>query len=161
MAVERELFPEHNDAFQHQMHRHPAKNLARGYRIPLLPVWKPFVVSPSTDDTSYPVIIMAEKKGHFDKGVWVDDPVPAPAQEQHPIDVRLANATKSVVSAMDEFAKATRDLVATEEGKKHIENTVRDTTAHVQKSFDDILAKAKAETEKVKAEIAKSSAPKK
>jgi hypothetical protein len=97
---------------------------------------------------------MAEKKGHFDKGVWMEDPAPSPAQEQ-PIDVRLANATKSVISAMDDFAKATRDLVTTEEGKKHIENTVKDTTAHVQKSFDDILAKAKAEAEKVKAEIKK------
>jgi len=98
---------------------------------------------------------MAEKKGHFDKGVWVEDPAPAPAQQEHPIDVRLANATKSVLSAMDEFARASRDLVTTDEGKKHIENTVRDTTAHVQKSFDDIVAKARIEAEKVKAEIKK------
>ena len=104
---------------------------------------------------------MAEKKGHFDKGVWVDDPATAPAQEQHPIDARLSNATKSVISAMDEFAKAARDLVTTEEGKKHIESTIRDTTSHVQKSFDDILAKAKAEAEKAKAEIAKSAGQKK
>jgi len=104
---------------------------------------------------------MAEKKGHFDKGVWVEDPAPAPAKEQHPIDVRLANATRSVISAMDEFTRATRDLVTTEEGKKHIENTVKDTTAHVQKSFDDIIVKAKSEAEKAKAELAKAAGQKK
>jgi len=104
---------------------------------------------------------MTEKKGHFEKGLWVDDPVPAPKNEEHPIDVRLASATKSVISAMDDFAKVTRDLVTTDEGKKHIENTVKDTTAHVQKSFDDILAKAKSEVEKAKAEIEKSAGQKK
>jgi hypothetical protein len=109
----------------------------------------------------YPVITMTEKKGHFEKGCWVEDPVAAPAKEEKPIDIRLAATTKSVLSAMDDLAKVTHDLVATEEGKKHIENTVKETTAKVQKSFDDILARAKAEVEKAKAEMNKSPAPKK
>ena len=104
---------------------------------------------------------MTEKKGHFEKGVWVDDPSPAPSHGEHPIDARFAAATRSVISAMDDFAKVTRDLVTTEEGKMHIEKTVKDTTAHVQKSFDDILAKTKAEVDKAKAEIAKSTGQKK
>ncbi|MFZ1896662.1 hypothetical protein [Methanoregula sp.] len=101
---------------------------------------------------------MTEKKGHYDKGLWVEDPVAAPAKEEHPIDVRLAAATKSVLSAMDDLAKVTHDLVATDEGKKHIENTVKETTAHVRKSFDDILARAKAEVEKAKADVEKAKA---
>jgi len=96
---------------------------------------------------------MTEKKGHFEKGVWVENPVAAPAPEEHPIDVRLASATKSVISAMDDLARVTRDLVATEEGKKHIENTVKETTATVRKSFDEILARARTEVDKAKAEI--------
>jgi len=108
------------------------------------------------------VSIMTEKKGHYEKGVWVDDPVAAPAaaagKEDHPIDVRLASATKSVITAMDELAKATRDLVGTEEGRKHIEKSVKDTTAHVQKSFDDILSRAKAEVDKAAAEMEKAAA---
>ena len=115
---------------------------------------------------------MTDKKGHYDKGVWVEDPVAAPAaapaKEEHTIDLRLASATKSVLSAMDDFAKVTRDLVTTDEGRKHIEKSVKDTTAHVQKSFDDIVAKAKSEVDKAKAgiekateEAAKSAAPKK
>ena len=75
---------------------------------------------------------MTDKKGHFDKGLWVEDPVAAPAKEQSQIDVRLAAATKSVLSAMDDLAKVTHDLVATEEGKKHIEKTVNETTVQVR-----------------------------
>jgi hypothetical protein len=56
---------------------------------------------------------------------------------------------------MDDLAKVTHDLVATEEGKKHIENTVKETTVKVQKSFDDILARARAEVEKAKADVEK------
>jgi len=100
-------------------------------------------------------MIMTEKKGHFEKGLWVEDPAPAPAKEENPIDVRLTAATKSVISAMDDLARVTHELVATEEGKKHIENTVKETTATVRKSFDEILARAKAEVEKARAEMNK------
>jgi len=103
---------------------------------------------------------MTEKKGHFEKGIWVEDPVIAPAaapvKEENPIDTRLAAATKSVISAMDDLAKVTRDLVATDEGRKHIENAVKETTDNVRKSFDDILARAKAEVDKAKADMEKS-----
>ena len=101
---------------------------------------------------------MTEKKGHFEKGVWVEDPVAPPVKEDKPIDIRLTAATKSVISAMDDLAKVTRDLVATDEGKKHIEHTVKETTENVRKSFDDILARAKSEVEKAKAEMEKAKA---
>jgi hypothetical protein len=107
---------------------------------------------------------MTEKKGHFEKGIWVDEPA-APekkeSQTESQIDIRLAAATRGVISAMDELAKATHDLVTTEEGKKHIEKTVKETTAQVQKSFDDILSKAKAEMDKAKAEVEKAAKQKK
>jgi hypothetical protein len=110
----------------------------------------------------YAVITMTEKKGHFEKGVWVEDPVAAPAAppsiETNPIDIRLAAATESVISAVDDLAKATRDLVATDEGRKHIENSVKETTVKVQKSFDDILARAKSEVDKAKADVEKATA---
>ncbi|MFA5331808.1 MAG: hypothetical protein WC342_05470 [Methanoregula sp.] len=103
---------------------------------------------------------MTEMKGHFEKGIWVEDPVtpPVPAKEENPIDMRFASATKSFVSAMNDIAQVTHDLVATEEGKKHIENTVKETTAKVQKSFDDILSRAKTAVDKAKAEIEKAAA---
>ncbi len=90
---------------------------------------------------------MTEKAGHFEKGVWVDEPaVPKknPETKIDPIDLRLAAATRQVLTALDELATATHDLVTTEEGKKHIEKTVKDTTTQVRKSFDEILARAKA-----------------
>jgi hypothetical protein len=97
---------------------------------------------------------MTDDKGHFDKGIWVKEPE-APAQKpaENTIDERLTTATKNVISAVDELAKATHDLLATEEGKKHIEKAVKETTDQVQKSFDDILSKAKAEVDKAKADV--------
>lgn len=67
-----------------------------------------------------------------------------PETKIDPIDLRLAAATRQVLTALDELATATHDLVTTEEGKKHIEKTVKDTTTQVRKSFDEILARAKA-----------------
>lgn len=101
---------------------------------------------------------MTDKKGHFEKGIWVEDPVAAPKNEENPIDVRFTAATRSIVSAMNDLATVTRDLVATEEGKKHIENSVKETTMKVQKSFDDILARARAEMEKAKEDFKKAAA---
>jgi hypothetical protein len=101
---------------------------------------------------------MTEKKGHYEKGLWVEDAVAAPAKEETAIDIRLAAATKSVISAMDDLAKVTHDLVATDAGKKHIEKTVKETTVQVQKSFDDILTRARAEVDKAKADIEKATA---
>jgi hypothetical protein len=91
---------------------------------------------------SYAVIPVTEKKGHFEKGIWVDEPVPAKSDES-PIDIRLQAATRGVFSALDELAKATHDLVTTEEGKKHIEKTVNETTAEIQKSFDGLVSQVK------------------
>ncbi|MDD5142885.1 hypothetical protein [Methanoregula sp.] len=97
---------------------------------------------------------MTEQEGHFEKGVWVKEAAAAPAaQMENKIEERLTTATKNVISAVDELAKATHDLLATEEGKKHIEKTVKETTDQVQKSFDDILSKARAEMDKAKADI--------
>jgi hypothetical protein len=101
---------------------------------------------------------MTEKKGHYEKGHWVEDPVAAPVKEESEIDIRIDAATKSVISAMNDLAKVTHDLVATEEGKKYIENTVKETTVQVQKSFDNILARAKAEVDKAKADMEKAKA---
>ncbi|MDD4484689.1 MAG: hypothetical protein PHD55_10020 [Methanoregula sp.] len=107
---------------------------------------------------------MTEAKGHFENGLWVEEkaaPAAAPpAKEENSLDGRLAAATKSVISAVDDLAKVSRDLVATEEGRKHIEKSVKETTENVRKSFDDILAKAKAEVEKAKAEMEKEQAEK-
>jgi formate dehydrogenase maturation protein FdhE len=90
---------------------------------------------------------MTEKKGHFEKGVWVDEPA-APEKNEVQIDARIEAATRSVISAIDDAAKVTRDLVTTEEGKKHIEKTMKETTAGVQKAFDEILKRAKSEMDK-------------
>ena len=90
---------------------------------------------------------MTEKKGHFEKGLWVEEPE-TPQKTETQIEERLATATRSVIAALDDAAKVTRDLVTTEEGKKHIEKTMKETTAQVQKSFDEVISRAKSEMDK-------------
>lgn len=85
--------------------------------------------------------------GHFEQGRWVVNPEPVPQNNDTPIDARISGATNAIVAAVDDFAKVTRDLVTSEEGKKYIEKTMKDSTTQVQKSIEDLLAKAKSDLE--------------
>jgi hypothetical protein len=102
------------------------------------------------------VIPMTEKPGHFEKGLWVEDHAPSsPQAVGDAIDKRLAEATKAVISSIDNVMSVTHDLVATDEGKQFIETTIKDTQKQIQLSFDAIISRAKAELEKTKAELDK------
>jgi len=105
------------------------------------------------------VILMAEKSGRFEQGVWVEEKQPVALQaDGGTIDQRLSDATKSVRSSIDNVVSVTHDLVATPEGKAFIENTIKDTQKHFQVSFEALISRAKAELEKTKIEIEKTKA---
>jgi hypothetical protein len=92
---------------------------------------------------------MTEKKGHFEQGRWVEEiESPAPPTEGNVIDTRFSEATKSVISSIDNVMKVTRDLVTTEEGKQYIEKSVKDTQTQIQRSFDELIGHLKAELDK-------------
>ena len=92
---------------------------------------------------------MTEIKGHFEKGCWVLDKAPVtPKIDENVIDKRFSDATKSVITSIDDVMKVTRDLVTTEEGKQCIEKTVRETQTQMQKSFDDMINHVKSEVDK-------------
>ena len=80
---------------------------------------------------------------------------PAPQADSEAIDKRLSEATKAVRSSIDNVMSVTHDLVATEEGKRFIETTIKDTQKQIQLSFDAIISRAKAELEKTKAGLDK------
>jgi hypothetical protein len=87
---------------------------------------------------------MTEKKGRFEKGVWVEEKeAPVASKGGNVIDKRFSEATQSLISSVNDVMKVTHDLVTTEEGKQYIEKTLRDTQAQVQKSFDEILSRIK------------------
>jgi hypothetical protein len=89
---------------------------------------------------------MTEKKGHFEKGLWVEEKEPPATPTGAPvIDKRLSDATKSVISSVDDMMKVTHDLITTEEGKKYLEKTLKDTQMQIQKSFDEIISRLKDE----------------
>jgi hypothetical protein len=92
---------------------------------------------------------MTDEKGHFEQGRWVvETPVPAPQNNEAVIDKRLADATKSVISSIDDVMKVTHDLITTDEGKQYIDKTMKDMQAELQKSFEQIIRRAKDELAK-------------
>ena len=92
---------------------------------------------------------MTETKGQFKNGVWVvETETPAPQPDVNVIDKRFSEATKSVISSIDDVMKVTHDLVTTEEGKQYIEKTIKDTQTQIQKSFDEIINRVKTEMDK-------------
>jgi hypothetical protein len=92
---------------------------------------------------------MAENKGRFEKGQWVveSEPPVTPASGNE-IDKRFSEATKSVISSLDNVMKVTHDLVTTEEGKQYIQKTLKETQTQIQKSFDEMISRVKTELDK-------------
>jgi len=87
---------------------------------------------------------MTENNGHFEKGHWVEEREPPVAQTNgNDIDKKLSEATKSVISSVDEVMNVTHDLVTTGEGKQYIEKTIKDRQMQIQKSFDAIISRVK------------------
>ena len=102
---------------------------------------------------------MAEKPGHFEKGVWIEDKEPpAPKPDAEAINRRLTEATKGVIASIDTMMGVTHDLVSTDEGKQYMEKTLKDTQAQIQQSLDTFVSRAKAELDKAKAELEKTKA---
>ena len=92
---------------------------------------------------------MTEIKGHFEKGQWVTDKEPVcPVPDPNAFDKRFSEATKSVISSIDDVMKVTHDLVTTKEGKQYIEKTLKDSQVQVQKSFDEIITRVKDDLDK-------------
>ena len=92
---------------------------------------------------------MAENKGHFENGQWVvENEPPVTPVSGNDIDKRFAEATKSVISSIDDVMKVTHDLVTTEEGKQYIEKTLRETQTQIEKSFHEIISRVKDELDK-------------
>jgi hypothetical protein len=95
------------------------------------------------------VITMTEKTGHFEKGRWVvDREPPAPQPGEDTIDKRLSEATRAVISSVDNVMSVTHDLITTDDGKQFIEKTIKDTQMQIQQSLDAIISRVKAELDK-------------
>jgi hypothetical protein len=92
---------------------------------------------------------MTEKKGHFEKGLWVaETEPPVTPTGGNVIDKRFSDATQSLISSVNDVMKVTHDLVTTEEGKQYIEKTLKDTQGQIQKSFDEIISRLKDKMDK-------------
>ncbi len=99
---------------------------------------------------------MSEKPGHFENGVWVEEhPPTAPLVDSNAIEKRLTEATKAVITSIDNIMVVTHDLVNTDEGRQYIENSIRDAERQIQISLDAIVGRVKGEVERTKAGLEK------
>jgi hypothetical protein len=119
-------------------------------------LWEVYVERKPITNNQENVIPMADKPGHFEKGIWIEDLQPVASQaNSEVIEKRLSDAAKAVITSVDSLMSVSHDLVATDEGKQFIEKTMKDTQKQIQQSFDAIISRAKAELEKTKAGLDK------
>lgn len=92
---------------------------------------------------------MTEKKGHFEKGIWVEDvePVQEPIQEKGPqdtgekqetVETQIQNARDSVHKAIQDVLNAGRIIFTTKEGHKHVDDVFEKASSQIEKAFSDI-----------------------
>jgi hypothetical protein len=80
--------------------------------------------------------------GHFDKGRWVEDEKPSPADpinmEYNEIEKRLKSAAAQVGRGIDELIEAGKDLIGSQEGKQLLGKKLDQITGDIIHSFEDI-----------------------
>jgi hypothetical protein len=102
---------------------------------------------------------MSEKAGHFENGIWIEErEPPTPQADRDAFEKRLSEATKAVITSIDNVMVVTHDLVNTDEGRQYIEKSIREAERQIQLSLDAIVGRVRAEVERTKAGLEKKAA---
>lgn len=84
---------------------------------------------------------MEQKSGKFVKGVWVEEKVP-PVQEtkeEEPMEKRIELVTSQVSTSLSQLVGLARDLIATPEGRAHIQKKVDLAGAQIDAAIREVL----------------------
>ncbi len=99
---------------------------------------------------------MTEKKGHFEKGKWIegeeiaaDSAVEMPQESTGPgkderketiddFDVKIAELKSSVSKNLNDLFGVGRALLTTEKGREHLANKVKKAEEKIDKTIEDI-----------------------
>lgn len=89
---------------------------------------------------------MEERRGHFEKGAWVEEKDGSPANaasdvraEHDPMEKRVREVSSLVSTSFSELIALARDLVATPEGHAHIRSYIEKVSSEIERSLSHIL----------------------
>jgi hypothetical protein len=96
---------------------------------------------------------MSGTRGRFVDGRWVEEPEPAPEQQQNAaeepkeedqnVENLISRTSGSVERAISDVLKLGNTLLGTKEGHDHIEKTARNAGEKLQKTITEIAESAK------------------
>lgn len=92
---------------------------------------------------------MTGTRGRFEKGVWVEEPIPgeekAGATGKTPMDSRIQEVSADVSGTINKVVSLAKDLFTTEEGRKHIQAKIDGAAGQLDSAIKDFIS----ESEKV------------
>ncbi|MDD1716587.1 MAG: hypothetical protein LUQ01_06280 [Methanolinea sp.] len=88
---------------------------------------------------------MDQKSGKFVKGVWVEEEKEAPPaqtpKEEESMEKRVELVTSQVSASLSQLVGLARDLIATPEGRSHIQKKIDQAGAQIDAAIREALEK--------------------
>ncbi|MDE4908399.1 hypothetical protein L0665_07210 [Methanogenium marinum] len=95
---------------------------------------------------------MAGTRGHFEKGVWVEEPIPGAEEEktEPEVDIEeiISTARKSVSSAVNNVTSLGKTLFGTKKGREHVEKEAKKAGEKMEKAINEALDDARKKMKK-------------
>lgn len=90
---------------------------------------------------------MAGTRGHFEKGVWVEEPIPGEGGEKTETDVNVEEiidaAQKSVSRAVNDVKTLGKTLFGTKTGREHLEKEAAKAGDKMEKAINEAVEEAR------------------
>lgn len=90
---------------------------------------------------------MAGTQGHFEKGVWVEEPIPGAEKEnvepEANIEESISKALKSVSSAVTDVTSLGKTLFCTKKGREHVEKEAKKAGKKMEKAINEAIDDAR------------------
>lgn len=80
--------------------------------------------------------------GRFEKGRWVEEPTKQASGSQEDLTERLSEAKASFGKGLDDLLSVGRDLLTTQEGRRHIGRSMDQAGAEIMGTLEETAKKA-------------------
>lgn len=90
---------------------------------------------------------MSGTRGHFEKGVWVEEPIPGEETEKNEpevnVDEIIGDARKSVSRAVKDVTGLGKTLFGTKKGREHLEKEAKKAGDKLEKAINEAIEDAR------------------
>ena len=90
---------------------------------------------------------MSGTRGHFEKGVWVEEPIPGEETEKNEpeinVDEIIGDARKSVSRAVKDVTGLGKTLFGTKKGREHLEKEAKKAGEKLEKAINEAIEDAR------------------